>query len=108
MTETEQPSDPSQPDPWVERRTGLLWILGLHLAFTAITWSLGSVVPIDETDAENLLDTWVRWLGVLQGIYVIPACLTAALVQRWQVLAGMGAAAVVTGLATGIALVVGG
>ena len=108
MTETEQLSDSSQPNPWVERRTGLLWILGLHVGFTAVTWSLGFVVPIDETDAENLLDTWVRWLGVLQGVYVIPACLTAALVQRWQVLAGMGVAAVVTGLATGIALAVGG
>ncbi len=108
MSETEQPSGPSLPDSWVERRTGVLWILGLHLAFTAVTWSLGFVVPIDKADAENLLHTWVRWLGVLQGIYVIPACLTAALVQRWQVLAGMGAAALVTGIATSIALTVSG
>ena len=108
MTETEQPSNPTPPNPWAERRTGLLWILGLHLVFTAATRSLGFVVPIDDADAENLLHTWIRWLGVLQGIYVIPACLTAALVQRWQVLAGMCAAAVATGIATGIALTVGG
>lgn len=87
-------------DPGAERRLGFLGILALHVIFAASTAVIGRVAPIDAAEANDLFWTWVKWLGLGQGIYVIPACITAALLQRWQMLVGMG-------VAIGVTLVVG-
>ncbi|MCO4770722.1 MAG: hypothetical protein KDA24_11890 [Deltaproteobacteria bacterium] len=108
MSENGHSSDPSSDEsPWADRRTGVLVVLGLHVVFLVATWGIGFVAPISQTDADELLSTWIRWMGALQGIYVFPACITAALAQRWQVMGGMLAAAAVTLLASGMGAMLG-
>jgi hypothetical protein len=93
-------SEPPQtkPEPlevttpiWKGRRDGVLWILGLHALFLGLT--AGIEATLGQESEESLTQTWLLWLGLLQGIYVFPAVLSAALVQRWQLMIGMVAAA---------------
>jgi len=91
---TAQPTD--ELDPGAERRLGFLGVVTLHVVFIAATAVIGRVAPIDSADANDLLWTWIKWIGLGQGIYAIPTCITAALLQRWQMLIGMGIAIGVT------------
>lgn len=75
------------PDPWSERRLGVLAVVGLHVVFTAMTAGVAATGLGADSD---ILGTWFRNLGFLQGIYIVPALITAGLVQRTQVAIGVG------------------
>lgn len=100
--QTQPPPLGAPASPWPERRNGVLWVLGLHLVFIGLTAGIGATVG-SEPEGE-LVRIWIGWVGLLQGIYVFPAILSAALVQRWQLMMGMGAAAAVTLVASLIRL----
>ncbi len=89
------------------RSRGLMLVLGLHAAFILMTVVIAYVVPLEDFEPMDLIEPWMLYLGVVQGIYVIPAALTLALIQRWQMLIGVGMAAGITIVATLIALVLG-
>lgn len=75
------------PDPWSERRLGVLVVVGMHLVFTAMTAGVAATGLAADSD---ILGTWFRNLGFMQGIYILPALITAGLVQRAQVAVGIG------------------
>jgi len=102
---TTAPQDPASA--WAERLRGLGVVLLLHLLFVAATWSVRLLGVVPDSESRELLSIWLRWLGLLQGIYVFPAVMSAALIQRWQLMIGMLAAAGVTGLIGGIAAALG-
>jgi hypothetical protein len=95
----DEPTAPS--DPWPARRNGALGVLVLHLAFIGATAGVQAAVA-PEPSGDTLLGIWIRWIGLLQGIYVLPAVLSVALMQRWQLMMGMLAAAAVTAAASAL------
>jgi hypothetical protein len=86
------------------RSRGVMLVLALHVAFTLMTVVIAFVVPLDDFQPMDLIEPWAIYLGVVQGIYVIPTALTLGLMQRWQMLIGVGMAAGITVLATLAAL----
>lgn len=82
-------SDTDQRNPKTERAFGAGLVVALHVVFTALTWVIATGV-LDEAEANELIGTWLRYLGFAQGVYVIPAALTVALLQRWPMLIGIG------------------
>ncbi len=94
-------------DPTRELLIGVGLVVALHVLFTALTAVLAFTLPLDGFQPMDLLGPWLLYLGVLQGAYVIPAALTVALTQRWQMLIGIGIAAAVSAVTTPIAMVLG-
>ncbi len=94
-------------DPTRERLLGVGLVVALHVVFTALTAVLAYTLPLDDFHPMDLMGPWLLYLGVIQGAYVIPAALTVALMQRWQMLIGIGAAAAVSAVATPVAMALG-
>lgn len=92
-------------DPSRERAFGAGFVLALHVAFTALTWVVGTALPLQDFSAAELLQTWLMHLGLVQGVYVIPAVLTTLLLQRYQMAVGMGVLAGLTLIGTAISMV---
>ncbi len=90
-----------------EHVRGAALVLALHVGFTALTVLLAYTLPLQEFQPRELIEPWMLYLGLLQGIYVVPAALTVALMQRWQLLIGIGIAAGLTAAATLVALALG-
>lgn len=91
----------------MERTWGLTLLLGLHVAFTLLTVVIAFVVPLDDFQPMELIEPWMLYIGLVQGIYAIPAALTLALMQRWQMLIGLGMGAGITLAATVVVMAFG-
>jgi len=91
-------------NPKRERAFGAGFVLALHIVFTALTWVVGTAVPLEDLEPAELMRSWIQYLGLVQGVYVIPAALTIALLQRWQMLVGVGVMAGITAAVTFVQL----
>ena len=89
----------SRVSPWRERGAGLALLGGLHALFTTLTLIVARTVPGDAAGPTDLLGPWMGWFGLLQGIWLLPALLTAALLQRRHLAEGIGLGGPPLGLA---------
>ena len=94
-------ADEPGPSDRSELIRGVLLVLGLHGVFTLLTVGVALVVAGGEDgETARLVTLWIRLLGATQAVYVVPAALTATLLQRWFLLLGVGAAAALTAVGT--------